>query len=490
MQKKMEPKIRILIQFILSAVVLAFLARLAVDYLYRNYKPMTFTAAKLEESSKPVQNPYHGFYHLYGFELSNEDPSKARALAKTITDNKDFSLVLLEINLKQFRNENLPQNALTQLDVLLSACQEKNKKLILRFLYDWDGKAKETEPDQLSQITTHMSQVANTVNAHKDAVYVLQGIFVGNCGEMNNSRYMSNNNMTTLIKHLHKVMDKSIFLSVRTPAHYRTISGTRNPLPYDAAFSGTLASRVGLFNDGMLGSDIDLGTYGTSSINGKKEIDAKGTRAEEIEFQSNLCQYVPNGGECVVNNPYNNFENAIQDLADMHVSYLNYDYDKAVLNKWKSATYKGDGVFQNVNGLDYVKAHLGYRYVVTKVTLDYTRFMQKEGTLNITVANTGFAPCYKQFFSTLLLVPKKLKETPMPSETVELPLELDNRTIPSQEELTIQVSIDPMELENGGYEILLVMRDDTSYPSQNIRFANTNLTDKGYVSLGTLVNGQ
>ena len=37
----------------------------------------------------------------------------------------------------------------------------------------------------------------------------------------------------------------------------------------------------------------------------------------------------------IIDNVYNDFDNAVKDLSQMHVSYLNSEYDSTVLNKWK-----------------------------------------------------------------------------------------------------------------------------------------------------------
>ena len=48
---------------------------------------------------------------------------------------------------------------------------------------------------------------------------------------------------------------------------------------------------------------------------------------KNLIFQEKLCQYVPNGGEVTVDNEYNDLDNAITDLSQMHVSYLNSEHD-------------------------------------------------------------------------------------------------------------------------------------------------------------------
>ena len=89
------------------------------------------------------------------------------------------------------------------------------------------------------------------------------------------------------------------------------------------------------------------------------------TREDELAFQNDLCRYVPNGGEVIIDNVYNDFDNAVKDLSQMHVSYLNSDYDSTVLNKWKETIVNGtDDVWNGMSGYDYIKRHLGYRYVL------------------------------------------------------------------------------------------------------------------------------
>ena len=56
-----------------------------------------------------------------------------------------------------------------------------------------------------------MEQTAQIVNLHTDNVYILQGIFVGNHAEMNNSNYMSNDSMTILANHLDSLISQDIF---------------------------------------------------------------------------------------------------------------------------------------------------------------------------------------------------------------------------------------------------------------------------------------
>ena len=124
-----------------------------------------------------------------------------------------------------------------------------------------------------------------------------------------------------------------------------------------------LAGRLSLFNDGILGSDSDYGTYLTEDFVGMDEY-GRWRRAEELDFQRELCRTVPNGGEVINENVLNDFENSVKELAAMHVTYLNTDYDEKVLKKWKETRVAEKGCFDGMDGYTYMERHLGYRLLI------------------------------------------------------------------------------------------------------------------------------
>ena len=79
----------------------------------------------------------------------------------------------------------------------------------------------------------------------------------GSFAEMHSSHYMDTNSMTELALLLDSLIDDDIYLSVRTPQHLRTIFKTAD---ISKLKSDGHRIRMGLFNDGMLGSYIDVGT--------------------------------------------------------------------------------------------------------------------------------------------------------------------------------------------------------------------------------------
>ena len=387
--------------------------------VYARFRTPSFEAAEQSESTDAVSNPYCGFYHLYGYQLSEEGDKPAKKWASSVLANDDNRIVLLQINLVNYKDKAISDSALAQLDSIITSFAAANKQIILRFLYDWNGNALQSEPSSIEQVSSHMDDVAPVVNAHKDAVFLLQGIFTGNCGEMNQTHYGSNDDIRSLIKELSSVISPEIYLSVRTPAQLRTILGTSSPFANASPYDGSLYARLGLFNDGMFGNEFDCGTYDDTPLADTSDITQKGTRKEEIAFQSNLCSYVPNGGEAVLANPYNDLAKAIPDLYDMRVSYLSCDHEASVLNKWKNTAYSGeDTVFSGVSGYDYIRAHLGYRYVLTGTQVSFS------GLFSCCV---GFSSCCSScgivtsvgsssnLFSTHGLHAKKVKQATSPN---------------------------------------------------------------------------
>ena len=212
---------------IIVSIIVVLIVLIAVSLFWVNSRLcfVDYTPYSYSESGDAIKNPYVGLYSIRGYLLAEDAPfSLPEANAAIDSNSSSFELSLLEINLKNYGNCDLSDNALSQIDSILSAWTKTGSQLILRFLYDWDGQNLESEPNELSQILIHMEQVGPIVNKYASSVYIMQGIFVGNWGEMNSTTHMGNGEMETLIQKLDDVIDPSIFLSVRTPAQWRTIA--------------------------------------------------------------------------------------------------------------------------------------------------------------------------------------------------------------------------------------------------------------------------
>ena len=460
--------------FITAACILAaaLVFTLAIQRLCK--RDIQFDPVPLHESNGILKLPYCGFYHLYGYTLSEKETRDAEEWCRSMLANDSQSIVLLEINLRNYASRDISRRALEQLETVLSSFSGANKQIILRFLYDWDGNALQTEPGSRRRIKKHMEQTAPVVNRFSSHVFLMQGVFTGNCGEMNQTHYGGNDDITDLMATLSKAISPEIFLSVRTPQHLRTIVGSGSPLSQTQAYRGTLISRLGLYNDGILGNVFDCGTYDDTPRSGSPDYTEKGTREEEIAFQNTLCLYVPNGGEGVLDNPFNDLTAAIADLSQMHVSYLSCDHDAAVLDKWKASVYKpaDPNIFEGMSGYDYIAAHLGYRYVVRQLEIEPS----DAATFRLSIENTGFSPAYRPFETTLLL------QENTSGQQITIPVSLDTRTLLPNEIYHITAAIP--SIGTGSYSVTLSMRDPATGCS--IPFANNGAETGDGLACGQL----
>lgn len=466
------------LSIILSMAVIILLFCL---WLRKQYVPVSYESFSYKETSDILSNPWQGFYQLCGYCLSDDNDNLEASIASHIAASREDALALVQINLKNYNSGPLSEEALKQLTTILASWSRTDTRLILRFLYDWDGKGLENEPKTIEQIQEHMTQVAPIVNQYADYIYILQGIFVGNCGEMNNSAFLSREDMTQLMTHFAGLTDPDIFLSVRTPSHWRIITDTVDlPDPFPA-FDGSLTARLGLYNDGMLGSLNDTGTYGDTSRSISDDPGAKRPREEELSFQETLCRYVPNGGEVILENPCNDLPNAIADLSQIHVSYLNRYHDLAVLDKWKASTYTGDGCFHGCSGYDYISAHLGYRYVLSSSSLQFNTWTDEKAALSFTLENKGFASCLK---------PLELRVTLhglTTDETHSYPLSEDLRFLQSGSAMSCSLNLPVRDLAPETYALYLNIKDVTT--GQTILLGSNGQTKYGY-SIGQLSIGK
>ncbi len=338
------------------------------------------------ESARQLRNPGRGFYHIHGFRIEDEETDFEEEVSKRFCDDQETTLTMIQINLQYYRDTPISEKGLKNIEGLFEALKQVDKQLIVRFLYDWNGENEKYEPESIDIILEHMNQVGPILCKYKDRIFTLQGLFTGNWGEMNGTKYVSEKDIQTLADKLAQVTDYSIFLSVRMPMQWRIATRIEEePTP--------LASRLGLFNDGMLGNASDYGTYGNRN---KREHGyfTYWNREEELEFQNELGKEVPIGGEVIVDNVYNDFENALNDLSQMHVTYINRDYDKAVLDKWAQTIISEEGCFKGMDGLSYMERHLGYRLLIRDAQVEY-HMKEDELLVEVDLQNIGFAPIYK-----------------------------------------------------------------------------------------------
>ncbi len=439
-----------------------------------------WSAQKFQESSRKLDNRERGFYQLAGFFITDEKEQAEAWYEQVVNRPAGVQLILLEINLQNYASREISQNGITQIRRIFQAYQEQKTDLIVRFLYDWEGRAISTEPADLDTILVHMEQLKEVMHEFADSVYIVQGVFAGNWGEMNGSRHLREKSYLKLLEKLHEAVPESTFLAVRTPSYWRMAAGRKSPLDEEEAWQpNRLISRLSLYNDGIMGNELDYGTYGTAYQKDAGTLKEHWVREEELAFQNQLNQYVPNGGEVIINNMLNDLEQAVPTLKEMHVSYLNDGYDEEVLNKWKNSRYSGtDTIYQGMSGYDYIERHLGYRFVIRNAKIKRTGFLQKRLQIVLEMQNIGFSSRYTPCHTVLSLYDcKNGKEIQRISLAADVRNWKPSDTVKITEELPL--------LDPGEYECYLKMTDQKR--GETVWLANQDIGDeKGNYLLGKL----
>lgn len=347
----------------------------------RSNSLITFEKLFGKESTDYDGNPSKGWYGLYPFVIS-EEPDFDN-LVWSLADGDVIALVRIDIGRRQpgvGTDSPFTDAELDRADRILTWFEKHSREVILRITYDTEGKGMEHEPSLIKNVAGHMRQLGPVIAAHADNIIVHQGIFVGSWGEMHDSKFLSENAVCELYETLVSACGNKVRIAVRTPMQHRFIMkyltrymGTGN------ADTDTDILRPALYNDAILSSEDDMCTYA-------------GGRTVWADYQDEVCTYAVCGGEAIHDNPLNDYDNAVKELANMHITYLNRQYDTAVLDKWRSN-----------NGYDYIGTHLGYRFVVTDTAVgrdaeEETGSKTQTGVgsiyINVRIANRGFACVY------------------------------------------------------------------------------------------------
>lgn len=379
---------------------------------------------QLKESTRALKNPGCGWYHIYTFDLSKEN--------FLYIDCEEEELVLLLIDIHAFRGcEQIPKEALECFSSILTFFEQHDKGIILRIVYDTKGQGMENEPSSIKIVKSHMKQLGSIICEHTSEkeslpgkILVHQGLFVGSWGEMHSSKFLSEARMKELYDTFLEATKGSCPIAVRKPVQLRILSCKKT-------LQDAPNTNLALFNDAIFGSETDLGTYGTirkSALSENNEREkTPWAREDELFWQQSFMQQSFCGGEVLggmntVSESFGNtdhpqrtldWKQVVEDIAKMHVSYLNSIYSKEVLDDWKTQRIMWNG--EEISEYDYIGRHLGYRFVVTQIKIESVSPEKKKQTqsdtqnqisasvITFTIKNTGFANMCEEAVCRLIL---------------------------------------------------------------------------------------
>lgn len=348
------------------------------------------------ESTEKINNPDQGFYR----------PIYVRVNESGVTYNKNIvnastQLYHLRVDISVFSkavngdsDKALSQTSLDGLNGLLSYLKEKDKNAVVRFAYDPSYGGKKDQEPALSVMLNHIAQICSVLNDHKNTVTAIETGLIGPWGEMHSSKIANAENINPIIESF-LTNTQSIPVLVRTPKMiYNYLGITIKDIDGYAIASTEKAYRLGLYNDGYLGSDSDLGTYSD--------------RAREIEFLSRQTDRLPYGGEVVIpDSKLHDIQTCLPEMYKINLSYLNVEWNNQVIDKWKNSKYTqkcgSDKAYYGKSAFTYIENRMGYRFVLKKSVFDYSEETETFA-VGLTLDNVGFGNLNRVKSAKLLFV--------------------------------------------------------------------------------------
>lgn len=274
----------------------------------------------------------------------------------------------------------------------------------LRLRYDAEG-ADNPEPETFEQVLHHVQQLKNNglLEEYKDILAFVESGLVGKWGEQHGGKYTSVDYKVKVLEAMLDCVPSPIPVTVRTPDIFAKWVGIeRKDLADYQPEPESEAARVGLYNDGYMGSDSDLGTYANRDIEtvwlGNQTVNSYfgGEFSGNLEWAKKYDTYLP--------------ENAIPEMYNTHLSYINcnifqlykdytfsqdndisdviyqpFDSNVDLEKSFDHSAYYGQTVFQ------FIRDHIGYRFVLRKSELSENIKQGGQLDIHLKVENTGFA---------------------------------------------------------------------------------------------------
>ena len=438
---------------------------------------------------KPIEKPYNKLLHLRA-EIS-EFSSNAWLGIDTTGGKKDTTRGV---------SQDLTDDALNVLQTTFDNIRNFGGHVIVRICYDpWYNGRSNVTPEH-KWVLRHVEQLAPVLSRNTDVIVALEMGMHGAYGEMHSDTNITYDRVAEAVNLMLRNTPPELKILTRTGNYSAKVLGFDDwgkdfyiegeKFKEIANAKGDTMYRVGMFNDGYLGTQYDYGTWGADC---KTSI----CREEGVAWLEKYSINTPYGGEAlttangyeVINTPeflaYEGFRT--------HTSYLNIQWNNNLIDSWKKSLFKkkdfdyDPAKVDSLTGFKFINDHLGYRFVLRESWLTDTVGADGVFRAKLRIQNVGFgnltwkAPVklavLKDLEGSVLL------ECPMPTY-YELP-DIDSRDIHSR---TISITGgDTVMTFDGNNEIEIAAKingfDKTRYQVYlkigDIEFANQRPSGKG-----------
>ena len=341
---------------------------------------------------KPIEKPWAKLLHLRA-EIS-EFSSNAWLGIDTTGGKRDTTRGV---------SQDLTEDALNILQQTFDNIRDFGGRVIVRICYDpwYNGRSNVTPAHEW--VLKHVEQLAPVLSKNTDVIVALEMGMHGAYGEMHSDTSITYERVAEAVNLMLRNTPPELKILTRTGNYSAKVLGFDNwgvdfhidgeKFAEIAKAKGDTMYRVGMFNDGYLGTQYDYGTWGADC---KTSI----CREEGVAWLEKYSINTPYGGEAlttaggyeVINTPeflsYEGFRT--------HTSYLNVQWNNNLIDGWKKSQFEGkdfeyDGSkIDSLTGFKYVNDHLGYRFVLRESWLSDT--VGSDGILRakLRIQNVGF----------------------------------------------------------------------------------------------------
>ena len=342
--------------------------------------------------SKPIEKPYGKLLHLRA-EIS-EFSSHAWLGIDTTGGKKDTTWG---------KNQDLTEDALNVLQTTFDNIRANKGFVVVRICYDpWYNGRSNVTPDH-EWVLKHVKQLAPVLSKNTDVIVALEMGMHGAYGEMHSDTNITYDRVAEATNLMLRSTPPELKILTRTGNYSAKVLGFDNwgvdfhidgeKFKEIAKAKGDTMYRVGMFNDGYLGTQYDYGTWGADC---KTSI----CREEGVAWLEKYGINTPYGGEAlttangyqVINTPeflaYEGFRT--------HTSYLNIQWNNNLIDSWKKTLFKQKDFdydparVDSLSGFKYINDHLGYRFVLRESWMSDT--VGDDGVLRVKlrIQNVGF----------------------------------------------------------------------------------------------------
>ena len=373
----------IVISVLLTAVALAACVIIIFFPPEKDY----YQQLDYSESAEFFLNPDQGFYRTSGLQLFRDG-----TVNKSLSANGDTQVFHLRVDISDFSSvvngaadAEFSQKNLDDLNEALKFYKEREKNVVIRFCYDKKFAGKKDQEPAVEMMMKHVKQLCSVLDKYPVTLTAIEAGFVGPWGEMHSSKAANatviNELIETFLTNTHEIP-----ILVRTPQMiYNYLGITFDDI--EGYEFPKKAYRLGMFNDGYLGSGNDLGTYMKN-------------REKETAFIAGQTEHLPYGGEVTVpDSTWHDIDKCLPEMFLMNLSYLNYEWNTYVVQtKWKESYYTaecgGDSLYYGKSAFEYIRDHLGYRLVLKQSTFSYSKKMNKL-KIKLDLNSAGFGNFYR-----------------------------------------------------------------------------------------------